>query len=42
MKKDRNIELVGLDLVNYLMERFNMNEDEVLNMLSRKIGNVKK
>jgi hypothetical protein len=40
MKKDRNIELVGLDLVNYLMDRFNMNEDEVLNMLSREIGNV--
>ena len=41
MKKDRNIELVGLDLVNYLMERFKMDEDEVLNMLSRELGNVK-
>mgnify|MGYP003684505065 CR=1 FL=1 len=40
MKEERNIELVGLDLVNYLMERFKMNEDEVLNMLSREIGNV--
>lgn len=40
MKDERNIELVGLDLVNYLMERFKMNEDEVLNMLSREIGNV--
>ncbi len=41
MKKDRNIDLVGLDLVNYLMERFKMDEDEVLNMLSRELGNVK-
>jgi hypothetical protein len=41
MEKDRNIELVGLDLVNYLMDRFSMSEDEVLNMLSREIGNVK-
>lgn len=40
MKDERNIELVGLDLVNYLMDRFKMNEDEVLNMLSREIGNV--
>ena len=40
MKKDRNIELVGLDLVDYLMNRFKMDEDEVLNMLSREIGNV--
>jgi hypothetical protein len=40
MEKDRNIELVGLDLVNYLMDRFSMSEDEVLNMLSREIGNV--
>ena len=41
MKKDRNIELVGLDLVSYLMDRFKMNEDEVLKMLSRELGNVK-
>ena len=41
MKKDRNIELVGLDLVDYLMNRFKMDEDEVLNMLSRELGNVK-
>ena len=40
MKEDRNIELVGLDLVNYLMDRFSMSEDEVLNMLSRELGNV--
>jgi hypothetical protein len=41
MKEERNIELVGIDLVNYLMSRFNMDEDEVLNMLSRELGNVK-
>ena len=40
MKEERNIELVGIDLVNYLMSRFNMDEDEVLNMLSRELGNV--
>ena len=32
---------VGIDLVNYLMSRFNMSEDEVLNMLSRELGNIK-
>ena len=36
-----NIELKGIDLVNYLMSRFNMSEDEVLNMLSRELGNIK-
>ena len=41
MKKDYNIELKGIDLVNYLMDRFKMDEDEVLNMLSRELGNVK-
>lgn len=42
MSRDRNMELKGIDLVNYLMDRFKMDEDEVLNMLSREIGNVKK
>jgi len=41
MKTDNNIELKGIDLVNYLMDRFKMDEDEVLNMLSRELGNVK-
>ena len=40
MKKDRNVELVGWELVNYLKERFNMTEDEVLSFLSKNIGNV--
>ena len=34
------VELKGIELVNYLMERFNMNEDEVLSMLSKELGNV--
>lgn len=41
MKNDYNIELKGISLVNYLMDRFQMDEDEVLNMLSRELGNVK-
>ena len=41
MENNYNIELKGIDLVNYLMDRFKMDEDEVLNMLSRKLGNVK-
>lgn len=41
MKTDYNIELKGISLVNYLMDRFKMSEDEVLNMLSRELGNVK-
>ena len=41
MKNDYNIELKGISLVNYLMDRFHMDEDEVLNMLSRELGNVK-
>jgi hypothetical protein len=41
MKQDRNIELKGIDLVNYMMSRFQMTEDEVLNMLSRELGNIK-
>ena len=41
MKEERNIELKGIDLVNYLMDRFKMDENEVLNMLSRELGNVK-
>ena len=33
MKTDNNIELKGIDLVNYLMDRFKMDEDEVLNTI---------
>jgi hypothetical protein len=36
------VELKGLELVKYLMVRFNMSEDEVLNELSRELGNVEK
>ena len=35
------VELKGVELVNYLMDRFNMTEDEVLKMLSKELGNVK-
>ena len=35
-------ELVGWTLVNYLMERWNMTEDEALQSLAENIGNVKK
>jgi len=34
--------LVGHELVEYLMVRFNMTEDEALKSLSENIGNVNK
>ena len=35
-------ELVGWELVHYLMERWNMTEDEALANLAENVGNVKK
>jgi hypothetical protein len=35
-------ELVGWELVNFLMKRWNMTEDEALQSLAENIGNVKK
>ena len=35
-------ELVGWELVNFLMQRWNMTEDEALQSLAENIGNVKK
>jgi hypothetical protein len=35
-------ELVGWELVNFLMKRWNMTEDEALQNLAENIGNVKK
>ena len=34
-------QLVGQELVDYLMIRFNMTEDEALQNLAKNIGNVK-
>ena len=33
-------QLVGWELVNFLMQRFNMTEDEALQNLAENIGNV--
>jgi len=35
-------QLVGWELVNFLMQRWNMTEDEALQNLAENIGNVKK
>ena len=35
-------EFVGWELVNFLMQRWNMTEDEALQSLAENIGNVKK
>ena len=35
-------ELVGWEFVNFLMQRWNMTEDEALQSLAENIGNVKK
>ena len=35
-------QLVGWELVNFLMQRWNMTEDEALQSLAENIGNVKK
>ncbi len=40
-QKDNNKKLIGWELVNFLMKRFNMTEDEALKSLSDNIGNVK-
>jgi hypothetical protein len=37
----QNVELKGQELVDYLMQRWNMTEDEALQNLSENIGNVK-
>ena len=34
-------ELIGQELVNFLMSRFNMTEDEALQSLAENVGNVK-
>ena len=34
-------QLVGQELLDFLMSRFNMTEDEALQTLAKKIGNVK-
>ena len=34
-------QLVGQELLDVLMSRFNMTEDEALKLLAEKIGNVK-
>ena len=41
MKKEKEKQLVGQELVNYLMTRWNMTEDEALKSLAKNIGNVK-
>ena len=40
--KSNEKELVGWELVNFLMQRWNMTEDEALKNLAENIGNVKK
>jgi hypothetical protein len=40
--KSNEKELVGWELVNFLMQRWNMTEDEALQNLAENIGNVKK
>ena len=40
--KNNEKELVGWELVNFLMQRWNMTEDEALKNLAENIGNVKK
>ena len=42
MAQDNERELVGWELVHYLMERWNMTEDEALANLAENVGNVKK
>ena len=42
MAQDNERELVGWELVHYLMERWNMTEDEALDNLAENVGNVKK
>jgi len=39
--KNNEKELTGHELLNYLMKRWNMTEDEALKCLSKNIGNVK-
>jgi hypothetical protein len=34
-------QLVGQELLDFLMSRFNMTEDEALQILAEKLGNVK-
>ena len=41
MKKENEKKITGQELVNYLIKRWNMTEDEALKSLSKNIGNVK-
>ena len=41
MGKNNEKAIVGQELVDYLMSRWNMTEDEALQNLSENIGNVK-
>ena len=40
MGKNNERQLVGWELVHFLMQRFNMTEDEALQSLAENIGNV--
>ena len=40
MGKNNERQLVGWELVHFLMQRFNMTEDEALRSLAENIGNV--
>ena len=40
MGKNNERQLVGWELVHFLMQRFNMTEDEALQNLAENIGNV--
>ena len=40
MGKNNEKQLVGWELVHFLMQRFNMTEDEALKNLAENIGNV--
>tara|TARA_R100001440_G_scaffold26466_1_gene43120 strand:+ start:164 stop:301 length:138 start_codon:yes stop_codon:yes gene_type:complete len=39
--KNTEKQLIGHQLLNFLMNRFNMTEDEALQSLAKNIGNVK-
>ena len=41
MSKSNEKQLVGQELLDFLMSRFNMTEDEALQNLAENIGNVK-
>ena len=41
MSKSNEKAIVGQELVDFLMSRWNMTEDEALQILSENLGNVK-